>query len=945
MLMPAAAQEANGPQQTSPAQTVETGKAANLEQASSENTASDAEVVVVQGFRAGLANAREIARNADNLVDVQSADDVGKLPDTNIAEALRRLDSIYLIRDQGEGRYVSIRGIDPTLNNVTMNGQTIAVSDTDGESGRAAPLDVLSSSALSRVEVHKVTLPNMDGQSIGGTINIVTPSGFDYKDGYLHLNAEHGINDFNKDNNIYAANLAYGRRFGDNDEFALFVGAEYWFKEYTSQQYTASGLWTNADLPAHYYFPGSVVYAQSTGEKVRYGVNANLEWRPNDNTEAWLRYYFTQYDDYRERPQITIATANATTPATPPATGSVTVPRGFNSLTEFFSPRYTASMETRAELQERPVHQLVIGGEHDFGNDWTVAADLNWTTAKEVNPYQRYFQSTGATPTSVPNGAAPAITFALDGNGLAWPIGFNTALSGGLTFLDPAFERITAFRGVTSMVIEDTYTGNVDATWSGSLAGRALEVSGGLKAILRDKSVNDSDYRYFPIAGQTFLLSSFPGLTSLFSAGRGESYQLVSGLDQLISPARQGYEEYFAKRPGNFFYDDATSRANSMENDYKLREDIYAAYLMGNYHITDNLSVIGGVRVEQTEQDISAMGFVAQVSSQPIILPSQSRLGEVPFRTTDIIDISRSNSYTNVLPAISMRWDIADDWLLRASATTNIGRPNYTDLAPISTIVVSETCVTPLPAGQGCSSVDLNASVEIGNPDLDPYESVNYDVSLDYYFPDNSGAVTLGAFYKKLDNAVYGIVNEFQDYTFEGVTYDNYVDETVANSNEGFVQGIEFSVQKDFNFLPAPLDGFGVYANVALIDSEIEIDVGAAAAPNLRKVPFFNQADEIYNAQLYYEKDGFSARVAYSFQGDSTSSTFSANPDMDNYRSPRESVDARISYNFDNGMQLSLTGSNLTDHKALNYRNGDEFFVSSYEQFGREFRLGVSKKW
>jgi TonB-dependent receptor len=909
-LMPATAQEVTLPQQTAPVQ-----------DGAAEKAASENNIVVVNGFRESLANAREVARSADNLVDVASADDVGKLPDTNIAEALRRLDSIYLIRDQGEGRYVSIRGVDPTLNNVTMNGQTIAVSDTDGESGRAAPLDVLSSSALSRVEVHKVTMPNMDGQSIGGTINIVTPSGFNYKDGYLNASAEYGINDFNRDNNIYAANLAYGRRFGDNDEFALFVGAEYWFKEYTSQQYTASGLWTNASLLAHYYFPGSVVYAQSTGEKVRYGVNANLEWRPNDDTEAWLRFYFTQYDDYRERPQVTIATQGT---------------RGFNNLNEFFSQRYTASMETRAELQERPVHQLVIGGEHDFGNDWTVKADLNWTTARETNPYQRYFQSTGVTA-NAPAGGPPAITLAIDGDGLARPIGFNTALSGGLTFMDPAFERITAFRGVTSHVLEEAYTGDVDATWSGSFAGRDLEVSTGLKAILRDKSVNDSDYRYFPLAGQTYLLSSYPGLTSKFSAGRGNPYQQVPGLD-LMAPNRQGFENYFARLPGNFYYDDATSRANSMENDYKLDENIYAAYLMANYHFTDALSMIAGVRVEQTDSDISAMGFVAAATRDPLILPGQSRL---PFATSDIIDISRTNSYTNVLPAVLLRWDIANDWLFRASATTNIGRPNYTDIAPISTIVASEACLTPAPGGAGCSVTELTGSIEIGNPDLEPYEAVNFDASLDYYFPDKSGSVTLGAFYKKVDNAVYGVNNEYEDYEFEGVTYDRFFDETVQNSNEGYIQGVEVSVQKDFNFLPAPFDGFGVYANAAFIESKVEIDVGGL----LRKVPFFNQADEIYNAQLYYEFGGLSARVAYSLQGDSTSSSFSANPDMDNFRSPRESVDARISYTFENDVQLSLTGSNLTDHRALNYRNGDEFFVSSYEQFGREFRFTVSKTW
>jgi TonB-dependent receptor len=914
MMMPAIAQETVQTQQPPPAQ---------------DNTAqptSDDDTIVVSGFREALATAREIARQADNLVDVQSADDLGKLPDTNIAEALRRLDSVYLIRDQGEGRYVSIRGVDPILNNVTMNGQTIAVSDTDGESGRAAPLDVLSSGALSRVEIHKVTLPSMDGQSIGGTINIVTPSGFDYKDGYLNFGAEIGYNDFGTDSDIYAANLAWATTFGANDEFALYLSSEYWYKEYTSQQYTASGLWTNASLPAHYYLPGSIVYAQSIGEKERYGLNANLEWRPDDDTSAWLRYYFTQYNDYRDRPQITIATQGT---------------RTANNLNQFGSQRYTANMETRSELQERPVHQLVIGGEREFGENWSLTGNLNYTTAKEVNPYQRYFQSTGVT-SNAGAGQQPAITVTLNGRGLAGPTAFNTALSNGRTFMDPAFERITAFRGVTSDVIEETWTANSDLVWDGDFGGRQLELSTGFKVILRDKSVDDSDYRYFPLTGQTYPLSSFPDLTSPFSAGRGNPFAIVPGLN-LIAPYRYGYEAYFEANPQNFYYDDATSRANSMENDYTLSENIYAAYVMGNYHITDALSVLAGVRVEQTDSDISAMGFVASATRDPLILQGQSRL---PFNTSDIVDISRSKSYTNVLPAISMRWDIANDWLLRASVTTNIGRPDYTDMAPISTIVASETCVTPAPAGQGCSATELNGSVEIGNPDLEPYKGTNFDASLDYYFPDDSGVVTFGVFYKRIDNAIYSIFNEYQDHEFEGLTYATFFEETAANAEPGYIQGIEFSVQKDFTFLPAPFDGFGVYANAALIDSEVEINVGGdAAAPIYRKVPFFNQADEIYNVQLYYDKAGFSARIAYAFQGDATGSAFGTNPDMDNFRSPRETVDAQVSYTFDNGVRLSLTGSNLNNQPALNYRNGDEFFISSYELFGREIRLGVSTTW
>ena len=108
-------------------------------------------------------------------------------------------------------------------------------------------------------------------------------------------------------------------------------------------------------------------------------------------------------------------------------------------------------------------------------------------------------------------------------------------------------------------------------------------------------------------------------------------------------------------------------------------------------------------------------------------------------------------------------------------------------------------------------------------------------------------------------------------------------------------------------------------------------------------MPFFNQADEIYNLQLYYERGGLSARVAWSYQGAATGSSFGENPDLDNYRAPRETVDAQISYTFGNDLKVALTGSNLTNHSYINYRNHVEFFVSSYELFGREFRFSVSK--
>lgn len=907
-------------------------KPVQAQEAKEDGKAGDTTVdtLVVSSFREGLAKSRDIMRASENLVEVQAADDVGKLPDTNIDEALRRLTSVYLIRDQGEGRYVSIRGADPILNNVTMNGQTIAVSDTDGESGRAAPLDVLSASALNRVEIHKVTLPNMDGQSIGGTINIVTPSGYDHNGRYINASAETGYNDFGKDSKIWSTNFSASDRFGANDEFAVFVSGEYWFKQYTSQQYTSSGSQTAPGYPAHYYFPTSVVYAESIGEKERYGASINLEYRPDDATRAWARYFFTQYNDDRTRPQITIKGLQGRAVAAPAVRRPILNPV---SQTEFGFAGYRSQMETRAEVQQRPVQQFVVGGEHSFGKGWKLVGDLNYTTAKELNPYQRYFEAITDTPGALPT-EAPAITFVQNGEGLAQPKAYNTALTNGLTFTDPAFNTVYRLRGVTSTVIEKTYTGNTDLSWDGDLADHQFKFQTGAKVILRTKSVDDTDYRY-QFTGPKTTLAAFNGLSMRFDDGRGEAYQPVSSLS-LIAPDRYRYEAYFQANPGNFTYDAVGAASNSIENDYHLQEDIYAGYVMGELHLTPALSVTAGARVERTNSDISAQGFVAQVSADPNTPVGRSRLGEVPFKTSDIIDISRTHNYTNFLPAAVLRWDLGKQWLLRASVTTNIGRPDYTDIAPISTIVVSEFY------DRTNDKVELDASVEIGNPDLKPYKALNFDASLDYYFADNSGSLTFGVFNKRVRNAVYSIDNEYKNYSFEGVTYDNYIESTVTNAGPGYIRGIELSAQKDFKELPAPFDGLGVYANASFIDSEVEINVPGRPDSH---VPFFNQADKIFNLQAYYEHGGFEGRVAYSYQGKATSSSFGANPDIDIYRDPRKSVDARVAYRFGNGVQLALSGQNLGNPAFISRRKQEGFNISSYEVFGREFRLSISKTW
>ncbi len=879
------------------------------------------DVIVVQGLRGSLTEARDIQRNADSLLEVITDESVGKLPDTNIAEAINRLTGIYLLPDQGEGRYVSIRGVDPILNNVTFNGQTIAVSDTDGRSGRAAPLDVLSSNSLAAVEVIKVTLPDMDGQSVGGTINVRTPSAFDYDELFASLRGEFGYNDFGTDNDIYAFDGSFANTFGENDEFGVFLSGSYFYRDYLSHLYENTRYGNPENQFTDLVLPERVRLGSAVGYRERTSYNANFEYKPvSDRAMYWARAFFSEYIDEEARPEFTIRNR-----------GDI----GALSETEFFYTQYAIENETRYERQERPVEQFVIGGRQQVGEKWTFEGNLNFTTAEELNPYLDYYETDTRTDESDINdlSAAP-IYFALDGDGFAFP-NFVTENSGGLGAEDFAFHELSRIRNITSEVKEETFTADFDAEWDGELFDRPTVVKSGVKYISRDKSVDDDDNR-FPYIGDDPVTLADNGLGVLFrDLGRGVAYDTIPGLT-LPVPERGAGEAFRAANPDLFGFDESGSLSNSIEDDYDLEERISAAFLMGTFELNDEMTLIAGARVEHTEVDVTAFAFLDEFEQANAIPDGRSRADELPFSDTGITDVSRSNEYTNVLPAVVYRWNVNDDWQYRASLTTNIGRPDYPDASPISTFSVSEFYDVVE------DEVNLSATVEIGNPDLDPFYAINFDTSLAYYFPDDSGLVSAGVFYKHIDNAIYLFRRELQDFEFEGVVFDDFREFSFQNADPGFVAGIELALQKNFVELPSPWDGLGVLANLSLIDSEVD-----ATLPNgeERTVPFFNQADSVANLQVFYEKYGFTGRIGLAYQGEAIFDEISGDSSEDVYRADRLSVDAKVSYDINENFRIDFTGSNLTNEPDQTYTNNDEFFISEnpgYEIYGREYRVGLS---
>ena len=940
----------------------------------------------VTGFREGLAKAMEEQRQSVNFKDIMAADSVGNLPDSNLAEALQRLPSVFLATDQNDGRFISIRGVDPILNNLTMDGQTTAVSDVDGRSGRAAPLDVISAAALESVEVIKVPLPDMDGQGLGGTVNVITPSAFDHEGFFAFGNAKYGSNDFCEECEIYEADVNFGLRLGGEKQFGLFVGLNTFRREYMSHRAEFRGhtVYDGSELevlPGATGPTGTLLLAgdqrlmAADGWRRRHGMNFNLEYKPDDDTHAYVRGYAVAFEEDELRPQTVIRSREFSSAV-------------FTSPTEGFHMRARIEAETQLENTERPVHQIVVGGKKRWNERWTIEGSANFTHAEERDPRTILLQAEAYWEEEAP-GVFTKKDFEVDNRSLPhtmenavalfdigdfFPV---TAITGAQAvhwpfptpngIADPGFHVFFRNRRESTIVIEDTQTYNLNLQWEGDLFGHPSKIKTGLKFLSRDKSVDDYSHRYIPSGrGPIVLDGSYNGIpyglmmqqTGNFgrhslgpSSGRWAGYYgdllgpihnpaaFEAEFQELIGPAiDEQWDEVtnlpdpatLIRVPGPWELDIGASRENGVEDDYQLTEEILAWYLMGEMNIGENLQVIGGARVERTDGNMRA--FVAFDDRTP----GGGGFDIVPNGPVD-------KSYTNVLPAVMALWQVNENMDARVSLSSSIGRPDYPDMAPIARRF------------RVSGSGPFSGQLQEGNPDLEPYEGLNFDANVSYYFGEGIGMIQLGFFYKDVENPIYGfgydavsddivlLNKEFERLPNGNILFRGYEMErldigTVNNAVSGEIAGVEFTYQQAFTFLPAPLDGFGVAANASLIDSSVTI-----FGRESDDLPFFQQADEIYNIQFYYQKGGFEGRLAWHYQGDAL---FQVGGDIyhDAYIGARDYWDAKVSYRFNRHFELFVEAKNINDAPVFHYIwNPDHIaFAPGYEVYGSTYYVGIN---
>ncbi|HEX9640609.1 MAG TPA: TonB-dependent receptor, partial [Candidatus Krumholzibacteria bacterium] len=317
----------------------------------------------------------------------------------------------------------------------------------------------------------------------------------------------------------------------------------------------------------------------------------------------------------------------------------------------------------------------------------------------------------------------------------------------------------------------------------------------------------------------------------------------------------------------------------------------------------------GGVRVERTEADFTAFDLEF-VDGDIDPVPPQVR---------------GSKEYTNWMPGLQMRYAPNPDLVVRAAWTNTIGRAAYEQNVPFRNFEVEEV-----------EDGIFEGTLEAGNSDLDPLESMNLDTSVEWYLQP-SGIVAIGVFYKEIENPIFTRIQQLEEVDFEGRFYSELEIVQPQNADSGEILGVEVNYQQAFSSLPAPFDGLGISLGYTYSDSE------ATVFDRDSKVPFFLQSDHVGNIALFYERRGLGLRLGYSYRSDYLD-TLGESPETDLYVDDHGQLDFKASYDFGDMVTVFLQAQNLND-EPLRFFSGDKSRLAENEIYSWNAMLGVQLKF
>jgi len=785
---------------------------------------------------------------------------------------------------------VRVRGTSEELNNVSLNGQTMASS----AGSRATALDLVPSNMISSVEVVKAVTPDMDANAVGGTVDINTLSALDRSGTFGNVSVQYLSQprqiEIGNSSPRYRANATAGTQFGSRDQFGIvgsfsasrrdfsvsIVDPDDWRQD--------SNLENNETSGGSFAYPNELETQAEDNERERFGGNVSFDWRPSDRTSLYLRGFVTQRNENLDNNESELTFEPENDPIqTGPTSGRF--------------PRGSVELDIARNDQEDNLYSFSLGGNQELGS---VTVNVDGTYTRGESDLTR-FDHTWETPGGGDGDPRAAARYDTS------PFFFAAIPENPDYVTNPANYKLRSIQLETRQVRENTYVASADLKWNASLAGASGFIKAGGKFTGRDKVVDQEQIEFDTTnTARAPTLEPFALNGTPVAAQENSSIFTLGSVDKVAQWTEQNVQGRSDFNSTLLDLDEEETAEEAVEADSDNNENIYAGYGMANFSV-GSLNVLGGVRIEHTATDVRRF---------------QIRDDESFSREEDVTSESTPNSYTNVLPSLHLRYEATSDLLFRASWSNTIGRPDYNLLAQYESV-----------STQGTTQIDISR----GNPDLEPFRASSFDITAEYYL--GGGLISVGGFYKHIDNPIYTDTETLQNFAFEGTTYDEAEITQTRNVDAGTLLGIEGTADVLFTFLPAPLDGLGVRSNAAYIDSEVQVP------RRDDELPFFGQSDLLVNATPYFQKWGLQARVALSFQSEALID-IGDSPFEDEYDADRTTWDASLSYGVDNliptsAVTLFARVKNLTNESEREFQ-GNESRYARDEIYGRTFTFGAT---
>ena len=872
-------------------------------------------LTVQAGFAGSLAAAAEKKQEAVTITEVISSEELGKLPDISIADALTRLPGLAAQRTNGRAQQISVRGLNGDFSTATLNGREQVSTNLN----RAVEFDQYPADLLDTVTVYKTASANLPSQGIAGTIDMQTVSPLSKSGRQIALNAYYQWNDLGQltpgvSENGYRTGLAYVDQFNDG-KVGIAIGVSLASTPWAGEQFQAWGYPTDAG--GAFVLGGTKSYVRNSILD-RNAVMGVLEYRPSDNLHLKFDLYAADFEEKQLLRGMEIPlwwSSAAIQPGYTTADGLVT-----NSTFGNVMP------VVRNDVFKRTDSPIALGANAVFGEKsaWPVTLDLGYSKIERKD--QNLETWSGISFRGVPFTTADTMNVKL--------------IPGEVPVITPT----KAYADGSVLRLSDPQGWGPDTLPGGGMHGylkyfQAKDEMGQFKAFTK----HDLNKWFKSIE----LGTSYTDRYKRDGEGPSGWISPANGANTLPLPPSVGTTDMgFLGVGGIYAYDPLAASESGIwaftpnndsgivANRYEIREKVAQFYgvlnidsKIGSLPVSGNIGV-RGIYVDQSSDGYSANGAT-------------------------LTPVSGGDQYWDVAPNLNLNFKPDEDFIIRFSVAKQLARPRMYDMRASRTWGYN-------PANAGSNDISQSPwSGGGGNPMLRPWESISFDLSLEKYFAEKRGYFAVAGFTKDLQNYIYEqqSVADFTGYPVssgpEPVLRQGIVTQPV-NGEGGHLNGVEITLSLSSELFNRDIKGFGLIMSGAYTDSSIK-----PWGPTNASAPIAGLSDKVANFTAYYERHGFSIRVSDRYRSENRQyiTTFGVpspggdvNPNGGfSVAQPENVIDAQVSYAFKRGRLKGLTllaqVYNLNNEPLVTYDNNDPRKVINYQTYGASYSVGASYKF